>query len=145
MLDREHGAKAYNVICQTASDAGVRSQPIELLKFWPATGAVHSEPRNDQDGPCVEDVQVADSPYSNVVDLVHLLEATTTPFDATGTRFQIDLDHGMGLAVLEINSETANAKDPVAFPAAEDCRKFIVGQRWISCLSGLATVYHQAG
>lgn len=138
VLDRQHGAKAYNIMCQTASDPGVRGQPIELLELRAATGAVQSASGNDQDGPCIEDVQVADSPYGNVVDLVHLLKTAAAPLDAIGTRLQLDLDHRMGLAVLEVNFEAANAKDSVAFPAAEDCRKFVVGQRWISCLSSLA-------
>jgi len=145
VLDRQHRAEAYNVICQTAGDAGIRGQPVELLELWAASGALQSAPRNEQDGPCVEDVQVADSPYGNVVDMVHLLEAAGAPFDATGTRFQLDLDHRMGLAELEIDSETAHANDSVAFPAAEDCCKFFFGQRWISCISGLAMGYHQAG
>jgi hypothetical protein len=145
MLDRQHGAEARDAPCQTASDAGVTGQPVKLLKLPAATRAVQSAPRNDQDGPRIKDIQVADPPHGNVVHLVDSLEAATAPLNAVGTWFQLNLDHWVGLAVLGINPNTTDARKPIAFPAAEEFRKFIVGQRWISCLSGLETGNHQAG
>jgi hypothetical protein len=145
MLDRQHGAEARDALRQTASETGVTGEPVKLLEPPAATRAIQSAPRNDQDGPRIKDVQVADPPHGNVVHLVHFLEAATAPLNAVSTWFQLNLDHGVGLAVLGINSNTADARKPVAFPAAEQFRKFIVGQRWISCLSGLETGNHQAG
>jgi len=138
VLYRQHGAKPHNVLGQPTRDAGIGGQPIELFELRAATGAVHPAPGDDQDRSRVEDRQVTDSPYRNVVHCVHLLEAAAAAFDAIGTRLQFDLNDWMGLAVLRVDFETADADDSIAFPAAQDCRKFVVGQRWISCLSSLA-------
>jgi hypothetical protein len=137
VLDWQYGAKPHNVVRQAARHASIRGQPIELLELRTATGTVQSAPRNDQVRSCVQEGQVADSPYRNIVNLVHPLQAGAATLDTIRTRFQLDLDHWMGLAVLKVDFEASQVKYSVAFPAAEDCRKFVVGQRWVSCLSGL--------
>jgi hypothetical protein len=145
VLDRQYGAKPYDVPGQAARDPGVRGQPIELLELRATTGAVQSAPRNDQNYPGVKDRQIADSPYCDIVDLLHPLKAATAPHDTVGTWFQLNLDHRVNLAVLEVDFGATDFNNSVAFPASENCRKFLVGQRWVSCRSGLATGYHQAG
>jgi hypothetical protein len=54
------------------------------------------------------------------------------------TGLQFDLAHRIGLAVFRVDFKTADGHDSIALPPAQDCRGFLVGQRWISCLFGLA-------
>jgi hypothetical protein len=44
---------------------------------------------------------------------------TAATFDATGTEFQLNLDHRVGLAVLPVNLAVVEAYDSISFPAAE--------------------------